>query len=192
MGSGLALTSVRDEGWGSLTLPDQVGGWGVASGVVDAYDARLPGSVALPPPAVSTKQQSAAFLLSLLLGFLGADRFYLGQSALGALKLLTCGGFFVWWMIDLILVGMGVVHDGAGLPLTRAPAVGVPRRSQATAFLLSLFGGWLGIDRFYLGQPALGIAKLLTCGGLGFWALADVALIGMGAARDAEGNSLQS
>ena len=63
-------------------------------------------------------------------------------------------------------------------------------KEQATAFLLSVFlGGW-GAARFYMGQTGLGIAKLLTCGGLGIWVIVDLILIGMGKMRDAEGNSL--
>ncbi|WP_139058255.1 NINE protein, partial [Streptomyces prasinopilosus] len=31
----------------------------------------------------------------------------------------------------------------------------------------------LGIGRFYTGSVGIGIAQLLTCGGLGFWALID-------------------
>ena len=62
----------------------------------------------------------------------------------------------------------------------------VSKRSQATAFLLSYFMGLLGLDRFYLGQIGLGVLKLLTCGGASLWALADLVLIGGGAAKDAE------
>lgn len=45
------------------------------------------------------------------------------------------------------------------------------------ALILSLVGGGLGIDRFYIGDTTLGVLKLLTCGGLGVWALIDLFLI---------------
>ena len=46
----------------------------------------------------------AAILLSLFLGGLGVDRFYLGYIGLGIVKLLTAGGFGIWYLIDLILI----------------------------------------------------------------------------------------
>ncbi|MBR7126788.1 MAG: TM2 domain-containing protein [Prevotella sp.] len=48
--------------------------------------------------------------------------------------------------------------------------------------VISLFVGYLGIDRFYLGDTGMGIGKLLTGGGCGIWALIDLFLI-MGAAK---------
>jgi hypothetical protein len=44
--------------------------------------------------------------------------------------------------------------------------------------MLSLFGGFLGLDRFYLGDRLKGLAKLATLGGAGFWWVADIVLIG--------------
>jgi TM2 domain-containing membrane protein YozV len=55
------------------------------------------------------------------------------------------------------------------------------RKDRSTALILSLFLGHFGIDRFYLGQTALGVFKLLTFGGFFFWTMIDWFLI-MGAA----------
>lgn len=60
-----------------------------------------------------------AVLLSVFLGTLGIDRFYLGYPVLGILKLITAGGCGVWWLIDLILIATGVVTDADGRPLER-------------------------------------------------------------------------
>jgi TM2 domain-containing membrane protein YozV len=43
--------------------------------------------------------------------------------------------------------------------------------------IISILVGALGIDRFIIGDIGLGIGKLLTCGGLGIWALVDWFLI---------------
>jgi TM2 domain-containing membrane protein YozV len=48
--------------------------------------------------------------------------------------------------------------------------------------VVSILAGTLGIDRFLLGDTGLGVAKLLTCGGLGVWAIVDWFLV-MGRAR---------
>lgn len=65
------------------------------------------------------------------------------------------------------------------------------RKSWMTALLLSFFAGGLGVDRFYLGYTGLGVAKLLTCGGLGIWALIDFIMIVMNKLPDANGQELQ-
>lgn len=43
-------------------------------------------------------------LYSILLGFLGMDRFCLGQTGTAVGKLLTLGGGGVWWIVDVILL----------------------------------------------------------------------------------------
>jgi TM2 domain-containing membrane protein YozV len=141
---------------------------------------------------VSEKTQALTFILSAFLGSFGADHFYLGKTGLGIAKLLTCGGCGVWAIIDTVITGMGKRKDANGLPLKRdIPPTGVSDKSQGTAFILALFLGYFGADRFYLGQTGLGIAKLLTCGGLGIWATIDYIMIGIGAMKDSQGRSLR-
>jgi TM2 domain-containing membrane protein YozV len=63
-------------------------------------------------------------------------------------------------------------------------------KDPTISLVISLLGGGLGIDRFYLGDTGLGIAKLLTCGGLGIWSIVDWFLI-MGRAREVNFQKLQ-
>ena len=64
--------------------------------------------------AATRRSYNATWLLSLLLGHLGVDRFYLGYVGLGILKLITGGGFGIWWLIDIILTLTGQVKDRDG------------------------------------------------------------------------------
>lgn len=61
-------------------------------------------------------------------------------------------------------------------------------KNKLTAILLSIFTGVLGVDRFYLGYTGLGVAKLLTAGGFGVWAIIDLVMICTGSLRPADGS----
>lgn len=82
------------------------------------------------------------WLLSLLLGGLGIDRFYLGKVGTGILKLITLGGLGLWSLIDLILILSGAMRDRTGRPLDGY------RQSRGVAWLVTgalvLFGVVLG------------------------------------------------
>lgn len=67
----------------------------------------------------SDRDWLTALLLSFFLGGLGVDRFYLGYTSLGVLKLLTCGGCGVWALIDLILIICNTLPDADGRMMAR-------------------------------------------------------------------------
>lgn len=50
-------------------------------------------------------------------------------------------------------------------------------KNWVLTLVMSVVFGWLGVDRFMLGYIWLGILKLITLGGLGFWWMIDVILI---------------
>ena len=75
-------------------------------------------------------------------------------------------------------------------PQEQAPAP-TGGKSWMVALLLSILLGTLGVDRFYLGYTGLGIVKLITCGGLGVWAIIDIILIAMGKMKAADGSELE-
>jgi TM2 domain-containing membrane protein YozV len=86
----------------------------------------------------SKKTYQATWLLSLLLGFVGADRFYLGQWKFGLLKLgalvfasvvsasvgpsvFSWGPFVALYLLDLWNAVFGRLRDKQGLPVTNIP-----------------------------------------------------------------------
>ena len=62
---------------------------------------------------------------------------------------------------------------------------GAAPKSYVTALLLSFFLGVFGID-----HTGLGIAKLLTGGGCGVWALIDFIMIATKSVKAADGSAL--
>ena len=50
------------------------------------------------------KDPTIALIISLLAGTLGIDRFYIGDMGLGVLKLITCGSFGIWTVVDWFLI----------------------------------------------------------------------------------------
>lgn len=50
------------------------------------------------------KNPTMVFVISLFFGGLGVDRFMIGEAGWGILKLITVGGFGVWYLVDLFII----------------------------------------------------------------------------------------
>ncbi|MFH1051178.1 MAG: TM2 domain-containing protein [bacterium] len=124
-------------------------------------------------------------LLTVFLGFMGFDRFYMHRTALGILKLITLGGLGIWWIIDIYLCLSGKAIYGKNRSLDADP-----KKYLGPALWFSIIWGSFGLDRFYLGYYGLGAIKLFTLGGLGIWYCLDIVLFILNMLKDAEGNDL--
>jgi TM2 domain-containing membrane protein YozV len=65
------------------------------------------------------KSWITALLLSIFLGGLGIHRFYVGKWGTAILQLVTLGGFFVWCLVDIVMILTGKFTDKQGRPLAR-------------------------------------------------------------------------
>ena len=109
--------------------------------------------------------------------------------------------------MDAQKVDMFIMTNGSNLPEQKVPFIRekllslddskwaalstIQFKNPTTALLLSIFLGAYGIDRFYIGNTGMGVGKLLTCGGLGIWAIIDWFMIS-GSTKEQNYNKLQA
>lgn len=60
--------------------------------------------------SVPLKDPQTSLIISILIGGLGIDRFYIGDTGIGIGKLLTCGGFGIWTIVDWFMI-MGATRQ---------------------------------------------------------------------------------
>ena len=63
------------------------------------------------------RSRGTALILSVLFGWLGVDRWYLGYRLMFCLKLLTLGMLGLWWLLDIFLLATSSLPDAAGRDL---------------------------------------------------------------------------
>ncbi len=59
---------------------------------------------------IQLKDPTTSLIISIVAGNLGIDRFYIGDTGMGIGKLLTCGGFMIWTIVDWFLI-MGITRE---------------------------------------------------------------------------------
>lgn len=94
------------------------------------------------------------------------------------------GGFILG--VIVILLGILKWHT-TRQKMAAFQAISISPKSRLAVTLLAFFLGQLGIHRFYLEKYKTAVLMLLTCGGLGVWALIDFILAVSGEMTDAEG-----
>lgn len=65
---------------------------------------------------MSSKSKQTALFFSIFTGVLGVDRFYLGYTVSGIVKLLTVGGAGIWALIDFIRIAVDSLRPADGSP----------------------------------------------------------------------------
>ena len=99
--------------------------------------------------------------------------------------LMSYGKYFEGFHLMAIRERMLKIDDAKSTQLLAANL-----KDPTTMLIVSLIGGHFGVDRFLLGEVGLGVAKLLTCGGLGIWTVVDWFLV-MGHTREINMQRLQ-
>lgn len=126
------------------------------------------------PPPYPDRDINTTFWLSLGLGLIGLDHFYLRSPMTGTLKLLTFGGLGFWWLWDvlqLLFERQSVALYGLTAPFELASGIGqgqistapthIKQRTDYFNWFLSAFLDIFGITALIEGRPAAFLRRLI-------------------------------
>ncbi len=77
------------------------------------------------------KNPTTALILSIVLGFYGIDRFYIGEIGMGVLKLITCGGCCIWWLVDIFNIQSNIRTQNFEYLIANTPEPATPSGQPA-------------------------------------------------------------
>ena len=121
---------------------------------------------------MSIKAQQSALLCNIKCVILHENIVFITRKKDVNLMLATYGKYFPETSLPQVREIFEHMDD------TQAAALSCTQfKDPITSIILSVLLGQFGADRFYLEQIGIGVAKLLTCGGLGVWTLIDLFLI---------------
>ncbi len=121
--------------------------------------------------------------LTIIGGGLGLDHMYLRSPVTGFIKLITLGGFGIWYIWDVLQVflekervltyGLTAPFDiapiGVGQGMITDKSSGYTSMASFPLFMLFTVFGFLGLDNFLSGQPGVGIRRIVDTGFFGLW-----------------------
>lgn len=128
--------------------------------------------------------------LSFILGFFGVDHFYLRSFGTGTQKFLlnivTLGFWYLYDIVQIMSDGATIRKEGLTSPLDWIRGIGrgtfmggathsggaatqekasapQAKKSYLIYAFLAICLGWLGLDKFYIGEGWQGLAKIFSC-----------------------------
>ncbi|XP_062601245.1 uncharacterized protein LOC134262941 [Saccostrea cucullata] len=127
------------------------------------------------PAPVPKRSLFEAYLLTLLLGFTGAQHFYLRRPEWGVVYLFTLGFLGCGWVIDLFRLPLlvSLCNKQASHPETSEKK----KKNLDDAYVCWLPAGFLGLHHFYLNNIGLGVVYFFTFGLFGVGWVADAFLM---------------
>lgn len=117
---------------------------------------------------------STTFWISLVIGLIGLDHFYLRSPTTGIWKVLTLGGFGIWWLWDVLQLAFEkerCTTAGLTAPFNLAIGIGkgqltmgpthIAQRTDYFNWVLSAILDVLGINALIEGRPAAFLRRLI-------------------------------